>query len=341
MTSLLPVSSTPSRHRLVALLLSFGLLLTLSPLASADQGEALKHYQQGRKAYDLGRFEPAIEHFAKAYEAEAAPEFLFNIAQAHRQLGRCRKALFFYRRYLRLAPDSAQAPQVRLRIQALESTCPKPTPAQLGSSRTSTATPGARPPKQITTAPNQPQPPAQTAQTRRTAPWFALSVDAGLGFAQFGDLEVPAQASLAAGATYRLDLGRLNLGLGLAGTLFMVPYEAEGDRTAYMTQALGQAELTYPLASWLELRGEVGVGLLIFSGLRQGNPFTVDGAPTSGPLSTVATRAALGLDVPLGRHWRLRLTPASLSFSPRKAGLSTDITRLLRLDLSIGVALRL
>lgn len=341
MTSSLPVSSIPSKRRLVELLLIFGLLLSFCPLAQADQREALKHYQQGRKAYDLGRFEPAIEHFSKAYEAEAAPEFLFNIAQAHRQLGRCRKALFFYRRYLRLAPDSVQAPQVRLRIEDLESTCPKAVAPQPTASQTSTTPPHSAASKQSTAAPGTPQPPEPTTPARRTTPSFSLSVDAGLGFAEFGDLEVPAQASLAASATYRLDLGRLNLGLGLAGTLFMVPYEAEGDRTAFMTQALGQAELTYALASWLQLRGELGVGLLIFSGLRQGNPFTIDGAPTSGPLSTVATRASLGLDVPLGPHWRLRLTPATVSFSPRKAGLSADITRLLRVDVTIGIALRL
>lgn len=322
-------------------MLFLSLLLTFSPLAWADKSEALKYYQDGRKAYDLGRFEPAIEHFAKAYEAEPAPEFLFNIAQAHRQLGRCHKALFFYRRYLRLAPDSPQAPQVRLRIQNLEPACPRPTPPQPASIRTSTATQSPRPAEPVTTVPEEPAPPTQPVDAHSSAPKIALAFDAGLGFAQFGDLEVPAQASLVASATYRLNFARLNLGLGVAGTLFMVPYEAGGDRTALMSQALAQSELTYALNEWLELRGELGVGLLIFSGLVQGNPFTVDGAPTSGPLSTIATRAALGINLRLSRYFGIRLTPAALSFSPRKAGLSADIARLMRVNVTAGLVLSL
>jgi outer membrane protein assembly factor BamD (BamD/ComL family) len=44
--------------------------------------EAKVAYAQGRKDYDLGNFDKAIEHFKKAYEKYPDGAFLFNIAQS-------------------------------------------------------------------------------------------------------------------------------------------------------------------------------------------------------------------------------------------------------------------
>ena len=87
--------------------------------------------------------------------------------------------------------------------------------------------------------------------------------------------------------------------------------------------------------------GEVGAGAGFFSGLEAGNPFTVGGAPTSGALSMFAARIAGGLEVPVSGGWQARLTAASFSFSPPKAGLDASIERLLRFELTAGVGLAL
>jgi tetratricopeptide (TPR) repeat protein len=67
--------------------------------------EARELSQQARINYNLGRFEQALEGYARVYEVFHHPAFLFNIGQCHRELGRCDRALFFFEGYLR--EDSA------------------------------------------------------------------------------------------------------------------------------------------------------------------------------------------------------------------------------------------
>ncbi len=90
-------------------------LFALPVLAKGDPREkvAREKYGKATKAYDLGKFEEALELFSEAYEAKELPGFLFNIAQCHRQLGDFERARFFYKRYLDLSPKRPKnAPQV-------------------------------------------------------------------------------------------------------------------------------------------------------------------------------------------------------------------------------------
>jgi hypothetical protein len=48
----------------------------------------------------------ALTAYEAAYQAKPLPGFLFNIAQCHRNLGHHERAVFFYRRYLSLDPES-------------------------------------------------------------------------------------------------------------------------------------------------------------------------------------------------------------------------------------------
>lgn len=81
---------------------------------------AREHYERGTTHYNLGRFEEAVAEYRKAYELKADAVFLFNIAQAYRQLGHDDKALFFYRRFRSTAPDSPYGAQVDTIIADLE-----------------------------------------------------------------------------------------------------------------------------------------------------------------------------------------------------------------------------
>jgi tetratricopeptide (TPR) repeat protein len=85
---------------------------------SAD--EAKKRFLAGQTAYDLGRFEQALKSFSSAYELQARPAILYNIAQCHRQMNHYKEAAFFYRRYLTLAPRAANANQVQEFIKEME-----------------------------------------------------------------------------------------------------------------------------------------------------------------------------------------------------------------------------
>ncbi len=80
-----------------------------APAAAPNQKElARKLYADGSALYGQTDYAGAIAAFEKAYAAYPAPAFLFNLAQAERQLGpvHCQAALDYYERY-RQAPESA------------------------------------------------------------------------------------------------------------------------------------------------------------------------------------------------------------------------------------------
>jgi len=105
--------------RIVVLLI--GLLLWLSAGAARAESKAAKaRYDRGVTLYNLGHFAESIVEFEQAYQIEAAPILLYNIAQAHRQLGNNERAAFFYRRYIEGAPTAANRADVEKRMRELE-----------------------------------------------------------------------------------------------------------------------------------------------------------------------------------------------------------------------------
>lgn len=327
---------------LFALSLALGLALAEAAHAQAAappptpeaQAAAKRHYKQARHAYDLGRFEDAIREFEAAYEAMPAPEFLFNLAQSHRQLGHCREALFFYGRFASSRPDSPLMPDVQGYVTELQAQCPEPPPTP--EAPKPDATPPAPPPSLPPPTVEAPPPPSP-APTH----FLMLDVQAGVGLLDAGEVAVQPQPSFRFSATYPVPAGPLEVRLGVLSTMLLVPYGGEDPGNALQTQVFGHLELALPLASWLVARTEAGVGMLIFSGLEEGNPFTEAARPASGPLGMLAVRGALGVELPLGQRLRVTLTPFAFSFSPPKERMEPSIKRLTRMDFTLGVALRL
>jgi len=71
----------------------------------ADSASRAKEADASARAhYDLREYEAAIEDYRRAFEAHPDPLFLFDIAQAYRQLHDCDNARVFYRNYLRNLP---------------------------------------------------------------------------------------------------------------------------------------------------------------------------------------------------------------------------------------------
>jgi tetratricopeptide (TPR) repeat protein len=68
---------------------------------------ARAHFDEAESAFNLAHFEEALAGYQAAYEALPLPAFLFNIAQCHRNLRNHEQAVFFYQRYLSLAPDAS------------------------------------------------------------------------------------------------------------------------------------------------------------------------------------------------------------------------------------------
>jgi hypothetical protein len=90
------------------------------PPPTESEQRARSEFERAQRAYDLGRFEEAIVHYSRAYEAMPLPPFLFNIAQCHRLLSEYAQAAFFYRRYLDLAGSPPNAPLARELLSEME-----------------------------------------------------------------------------------------------------------------------------------------------------------------------------------------------------------------------------
>src|SRR5688500_16592739 len=111
-------------------------------LPTGDKKKELELCYEGNTQNNLGRWKQAIDLFTQAYEVYNAPEFLFNIAQAHRQDGNCSDALFFYRRYLANKPNATNKAEVDGFIKELEGKCTEGTGGGTTGTGTGTGTTG-------------------------------------------------------------------------------------------------------------------------------------------------------------------------------------------------------
>jgi tetratricopeptide (TPR) repeat protein len=86
----------------------------LPALAMAEPKTADEWYSEGETQYNLGDFDKAAEAFKKGYALEPVenkkPAYLYNVAQAYRQGGKCKDARFFYKRYLSLKDQDVAKP---------------------------------------------------------------------------------------------------------------------------------------------------------------------------------------------------------------------------------------
>jgi tetratricopeptide (TPR) repeat protein len=93
------------------------------PVAHADgpaMRAAKRHYERGQKLFALQKFDEALDQFQKAFDADPIPDFLFNIGQCHRNLGDYEAAIFSFKRYLKLDPETANREKVEELISQLE-----------------------------------------------------------------------------------------------------------------------------------------------------------------------------------------------------------------------------
>jgi tetratricopeptide (TPR) repeat protein len=109
-----------------------GLLRTLASIsigalvqtAHADtRADADAHARKGVAFYNLGKYEDAIAEFEEAYKGFQSDALLFNLAQAHRKLEHCDRALDYYHQFLAGEPAPELAEQVEKLLPDLEAAC--------------------------------------------------------------------------------------------------------------------------------------------------------------------------------------------------------------------------
>jgi tetratricopeptide (TPR) repeat protein len=82
--------------------------------------EARHAFEAGKKAYNIGDFDKAIELWKEGYELKDDPIFLYNIAQAYRQKGDPAKSIFYYKGYLRELPAAKNRGEVEEKMADLQ-----------------------------------------------------------------------------------------------------------------------------------------------------------------------------------------------------------------------------
>lgn len=87
---------------------------------TAEDAEAKKEFEHGRKAYDEGRYRDAWTHFHTSYQLSNRAALLYNIGQTADRMGKDADALRAFRLYLKRNPEAANREQVENRIRALE-----------------------------------------------------------------------------------------------------------------------------------------------------------------------------------------------------------------------------
>lgn len=99
-----------------------GILLLSSAHAADDEGtaSAKRLFKEASRDYQKGRYSEAISEFEAAYRAKPHPFIFFNLARCYEKLNNAPRALAYFRRYVREAPDAKDRGEVEATIARLE-----------------------------------------------------------------------------------------------------------------------------------------------------------------------------------------------------------------------------
>src|SRR5687768_1045323 len=83
-----------------------------TPVSAEEKEIALRRYEEGKRAYQAGRYREAIDRFLQADRIVASPAFAYNVSLAYEALGEVGNALRWTREYQKRAPDAPDAATV-------------------------------------------------------------------------------------------------------------------------------------------------------------------------------------------------------------------------------------
>jgi hypothetical protein len=141
-----------------------------------------------------------------------------------------------------------------------------------------------------------------------------------------------------------LPAGPGALDLGGAIALVPLPYtrvDMKGVQvTTFLVGLFGVVGYRWPVSGDFSLGGEADLGMALWSGLDQGNPFTSSNDGTSGALPLPAFRLAVAAHYRLSRLLWLWGGPAYQVALPVSAGLKEAVSAVHLFEITAGVALQ-
>jgi len=123
-----------------------------------------------------------------------------------------------------------------------------------------------------------------------------------------------------------------------------VPYNIGATTTTHTAQFVSlmvNAGAAYEVMPKLNIRGDLGAGVLVFSGIEKDNPFTNMGTGTSGALSMPHVRVGVSADYAFTPNIYGVVAPFAFSYSPPKEGLDDQIKSIVRFDFMVGLGYRM
>jgi len=180
-------------HAVVAFLapILVGALLLAAPrlahaqMTQAQKDEVKQHYQRATRAYDLQKYQEAIDEYQKAYEISGDPPMLYNIAQAYRLADQPAEAARYYRRFLQRMPSARNREDVERKIAVQERIAeqrkknepvtPPPAPPPTTKPPPIVEVKPPPPPPTTTPPPVTPPPPPETSHARAVVGWSLLA----------------------------------------------------------------------------------------------------------------------------------------------------------------------
>jgi hypothetical protein len=344
-----------------------GALAQSAPATSQQVAAAQDLFGRATTAYNLGRFDEAVTLFSKAYEAWPQPEFLYNIAQSHRLARNCKQALHFYKRFRSLKDQDTVAPLSQKKRDEIDKFIAELTECVANTERSAGTQPD--------TVVKPPPAPGATAAAPGAAPSTELGASSATGARTAGavhrtggdggagsgvapddatgpvvvrftggvamlsaaDLGIPVQPVLRLGGGYPLHAGPATIEVGAALSYSPLPYLVmDEQKVGAMFGARLAAVASYPVASRLSLRGELGLGIVSLSGLVAGNPLSADRTAKSFTLPSLA--AAVALDYAIARGVTATLSPLGLALSRGASDMYASSLR--EIDVVVGIGFR-
>lgn len=110
-------------------------------------------------------------------------------------------------------------------------------------------------------------------------------------------------------------------------------------KSAKLVGLVADVGVSYEVASKFALRGDLGVGALLFSGVSN-SPFT-DNLPANGALTMFHLRVGVSADYAVTQNIVVTATPFAFSYSPAHKGLRDDIKSITAIDFMVGVGYRM